>query len=137
MENTQKPKSLTQKPRVNGTNDKARLTGKDNNDKPRLTGRDNRIQTGGIKRSFESLKQGETKKRSAETLKEGETTTRSFESWKQRETTRNESVFSSRKTVSRRANKLPETDLWSDKYTPKSQVSKRVVVGMKKNIKVS
>ena len=111
VEKTQKPRSQTDKSRFNGTTDK-----------PPQIRRDNKIQSSGIKRSFESLQQGESSKRSAENFKGEEATTRSFENWKQRETTRNQSVFSSRKTVSRRANKLPETDLWSDKYTPKSQV---------------
>ena len=66
-----------------------------NNDTSTISGRNPRPEASGVKRTFESLKQAE-KERSSNGF--------------------------GRKTVTRRANKLPETDLWSDKYTPKSQV---------------
>lgn len=82
--NVQQSKSLSQKPKVNGTDDKTTLTRRD------------KIQATGIKRTLDTLK---------------------------RESSGSGNVFRG-KTVTRRANKLPETDLWSDKYTPKSQASK-------------
>ena len=100
-DNVQKSRSQSQKSRSNsdtaktsGTRSLSQKSGI-NSDTAKPTGNNHKAEAAGIKRTFESLKREE----------KGD----------------NGGLFS-RKTVSRRANKLPETDLWSDKYTPKLQV---------------
>ena len=111
-ENVQKSKS-SQKSRLNSTTDKSRLTGTNS-----------KVQATGIKRSFESLQQKENSSvnklfsRAETVLSRDESMPTKGQSGIIRGDT-----WPSRKTVSRRANKLPETDLWADKYTPKVQVS--------------